>query len=1609
VVEVVEVSNPIVEPIDGEDPTSENVDTITTPLVEEVVGPIKRGRAERTARQAALIKGGASEGQIGSVTENLIQTNEDPTVSQILDEEESRASEKTTAKISGVIVSEASDEEKIEQIRNIKQEVEGRPKATMDSVFMKSMANITGDTPGKTVSQSYLASQNPTLWADPEATSLKRHELTFASEHFKDKSILSATTAFVGQGIVKAFVPAFTFQVNSAVNQSFRAAGLPSPDHIKPGDSIVALRKAIRDSDSATSKKLIEGAIEGFSSVTAWAGRDDVDAVGYITSALTNYQASDDQIENEAAFFNIISFIDLLPAGSAIGKKLIKAARSKWPNSVASQLERANAGEASREFREALQGIDPGTGSRSVNPSQPDNNAQQLGTTTDQILTDNVFPGTHLDETVPGPDMNRGILVDDRVDMELLYTTREIELKKTNIADDIDRQFQEINGLSDAEEPVVHLHRSKIEQSEDGSGLDVTYALSGNSSDYGDNSLRGALNAAGLFEDAVLEGKVGVKKLNPQTGQYDDIGEAVFSTERNGFELPNADLDEPGQFIAEIRTHKDYTTQDSLAVDDLNIGYGGSTSKYLNISSQWNEATRKAWTNMTLASGRTETQLKQILDPFFKLSGKAKGTATPRTARVLEILEQGSQDQQTYTSRQLFEMANGDSGVVTGVEAFYRLNKEIYRIADKSLIREMNGIGAKIVYGRDLEELATPIQPSTLRDVDEILDVESGLPLQVGKASDLEGKGTLVKFVTQQRAGERLFDYGIVKSTKVKPIPKKGLLREIAGWIPRRYNITHKLEVRTRSGIVNGKRKEFGEDEGWSTVNVSDDKGSLLRYQRHKQGSAKEGVEYRVVEARELADTDDVTAIYSMFRDTGQLVFSRRGSERFGVGGNRKLAGILESQEAAIGVASRTVGIDPFIKKSIASWEKRFNGVLGVEKIPLTGKIPRPRDVSKHDDWREAVAQRDLIARTAGLDRPAYDRLTKALTTSLGDMIVGEGNNTLRNFVGSYFHKRALGPSIPNSLKNLAFGVYLGLNPVRQALMQMQQATVYVNMDGGAKYIATGRAFRDWTNLNYYLGRRTLSKSAHDKALRKINEGGGDGKEIVRMADAWDRISTAVDSHVFMNTLSTDPRVAFASDLSGVVGTTATLAKKGATVGSNAVKKVVRASTALGFKAGEHAQLSTAFLFAKNRWQVRHPNIADQWDSRANLSTIISETQDVSFNPTFRMAHNDGVLGMFFQFTSHAQKAMQAVLPKEIFGVKTGFGKMSSDVFSKHEKQRLAVTQLLLYGAPLGAAVNSAWESFKKEQGIVVTDENNAKIREVLDQGILGAAVNHMTRWVDEEGEYSQVEFDTFGPFSGVAHQSPIVKIGQALFTSDQNVIETLLGAGGGVKGSAAQTLTDIAAILRLPELPEDQSKLLLATERAARFIPLFGNFYKANLEEGYLRSSQGKFTATKQGRGEAIVKALTGLQSVTEVHSREFTSDTFDEVHEMQEISKKFVNQLTRFGLEGNEFSDKEMRDFVTGSYFGFKMMGEVKGQALVNMIKEEMTRRPVGNDPYPAYTLWMSMVSRGKMLPSGDAGEDLRRFDASVFGGEENKNASIRFGKTHSEVNERLVEGIE
>ena len=172
----------------------------------------------------------------------------------------------------------------------------------------------------------------------------------------------------------------------------------------------------------------------------------------------------------------------------------------------------------------------------------------------------------------------------------------------------------------------------------------------------------------------------------------------------------------------------------------------------------------------------------------------------------------------------------------------------------------------------------------------------------------------------------------------------------------------------------------------------------------------------------------------------------------------------------------------------------------------------------------EALALRDHIASVSGTDRVAQKRAWKGFMIGISDRLVGNGEGRfqgLREGAASLALK-SRGTSPIDLAKKSAFVGFIALNPARQILLQSQQMTVYLGIDHGFKYFASGEGVRDQLGLILGYSIRNDPKAVRAMFPAIAKGMGMSTKEYTQFLKHFESsgLAAAIDSHPFASAMA---------------------------------------------------------------------------------------------------------------------------------------------------------------------------------------------------------------------------------------------------------------------------------------------------------------------------------------------------------------------------------------------------------------------------------------------------------------------------------------------------------
>lgn len=917
----------------------------------------------------------------------------------------------------------------------------------------------------------------------------------------------------------------------------------------------------------------------------------------------------------------------------------------------------------------------------------------------------------------------------------------------------------------------------------------------------------------------------------------------------------------------------------------LDTGLSGWIAKYTDKSGYLDK-----WLVRGAAIAENQFHLRKgllvdILKPLYKLKRKDQ-------SKVFAILHQGDRDEVWYTDRELVHAfkEKGYSNIdklISGYRAVQRHQEEIWRQINQEVRIRLQGEGQKWIVlnkgtPRDGKHFIGKTVPNVPRNIHRMFDPVQGKIRQftrqeIDDAIEKETAQFIHLRTPITTPGEKVeFVFAPNGSTtfSVRELPPN-VINRIPGYITRMHDVNYIIKKKVRR-LVNGdlttlKNEQFIRLDLARTPKEAQEKlESLIA----REGGKPE--DYKIERADELIEDREYATRMSLeyFDDTGQLFTSTRTrakEEAFGENGVG-LRDIATALDAGRTKAARIGTIDPLVEKLSRNWEKLYGRKFGIDgKMPMFGDLTRQNVASPQDKilFDKAVALRDHIKLIAGVDESAVRRAWKNTVLYVAENVEALPESWRRGLLRQYERNPLNGPKMINFFRHMI------MQPIRQLVLQSQQITVYLGVEGGYNYFIKGHGTRDYIGLAYGLSNIDRTGFAELAATKRMAAGMGmTVKEYVDFVEAYRRtgFTRAIDSHQYATVMTVDRKLA---------GSDSAIRNFFGDQYDNATS-LVRMTRRAGFDMGENLQLMGAYLAARNRWMIRNPKKAKQWANDENLSEIVGDTRALSLNMdrTGALQHQRNILGLAAQFTAHASKSMQLLIPQEMkFLDKAGFlgkagnklykrtvGKLSNKEFTDRERAKIAAQQLILYGTA-GYGITEGWEQFKAKVGLENIPE---KVDLAFNQGMMGTLFNMTLKAFDESSRVAYSE--SVAPFSnimggGYGVNNPIFKLIDGFFFSDSTAREMMLGPTENLRKDIVDTMKFAGFVMGHAGIPEDESKVaLILQDFVSKAIPVYNNYLRFRAGEAVERLiSATSNEGVRATLGELITQGLIGVPSAAQ------------------------------------------------------------------------------------------------------------------------------------------------
>ena len=455
----------------------------------------------------------------------------------------------------------------------------------------------------------------------------------------------------------------------------------------------------------------------------------------------------------------------------------------------------------------------------------------------------------------------------------------------------------------------------------------------------------------------------------------------------------------------------------------------------------------------------------------------------------------------------------------------------------------------------------------------------------------------------------------------------------------------------------------------------------------------------------------------------------------------RRLVGtVQEAIETAQLHAAKAGTLDLTLEKLVENWKKSysdlFKDVTGGDFPWAKQKLSMPERMSieQKEAYDAAIASAEYIKNIAGLNEARIKAATRSLMLRISEgLLEGTPSHWKTRLAEGFFKHRNL--NIIDKAKSTAFFQLITMRPLRQAILQANQASLYLNRGDYGTYFMKGEGAKEFAGV--WMGLLSKSLGNYDSYGKTISGSlGYNHADFDGLIQAYinSGLPASIESHMFVAHSTLDRNLQrFVGDLSkSKLSESFEYAKHYGNVAHKWIRR-------MGFDLGEQTQLLGAFLAEKRAWQVANPKIAHKWNEAKHLSEIAGKARSLSgnMNEAGTLQFQRGLLGLASQFMSHATKMMQLLAPRKIFGKQIpGLSRIASESISDAEKYRMMATQLFMYGSS-GLGLTTGYEKFRddfmSEFGVEVPQD----VSMIVEEGLFGSVLNMGIRLAQGEEPFS--------------------------------------------------------------------------------------------------------------------------------------------------------------------------------------------------------------------------------------------------------------------------------
>jgi len=918
--------------------------------------------------------------------------------------------------------------------------------------------------------------------------------------------------------------------------------------------------------------------------------------------------------------------------------------------------------------------------------------AQAMGTSRAEILEDYTVFNDRGEPILRGPD----IVIEDPEVTKVVEEITRIRSQHNLVSDDEIKVATEALENKVKASDNVHISKSAIYRDEVDNTLRADYTLTPDDAPEFSTFREASDFVADKLERHQLD-KVQILKYDAGAQEY------LPATVRS--------VDEEGGFVIQAE-YRSNLANAAIKENVLNSDAPTWFADNLDTTVVFNQRVANAITGIELSQAQTTDILTKVIRPF-------KEAGRKRQLDVEQVLKEGNEEGIEFADDVLYQRFAGDRKSIEAYKSVRRVYDINHALRNIELRNHLQTRGfQQIKISKD--------QTSYLkRTVDEerpasAYDPKTGKTVKVDKGTEVYTAFNPIKY-TDETGKPAAATHIVTSQRNLSPLSAQ-VLPKIPGYIG--THLDAKWVVKSRKTGSNG-------------IDVVD----VVKFGNNPAALRKW--------ISEQDDQDGLDLFFTRETDTGEFSVAGEAElmldlEVLGHAKHRSDLHLLNDSykknlltpEVAVAkditAMARQSGLKETAQYLISKWNVTYGHLVKDGQMPW-GRLERPSglDTQGKNEFAQAQRLHKRIQLISGMDD---DTLSRKLRNSLlytADKLAAMSVDIRKKDPSSRVNKIAASMTDRLSLvadtlndfdvvakvKNLNYLQFIVFHPVRQLALQAATSTLYLGVDGGTKYAASGRWGADTAFL-------ATAKAAgiNDELFKSVIKTYAKGRGIPE--DEARKMFKEFDESGLLQSISSHQFLEYANE---------------SVVGKKLSFGTIKRAAESGFRGGESANLISAYTVIRNRQANK---LGREVFTEQEARDIAIEAKQLAGNmgTSNKAAFQQGLLGVPFQFMSHNVKMLQLMAPNVKF-----LNKVSMPTVSNREKAKIGASYALMWGSG-GLAVSNLIEEAAVDAGIEIDPDT----MEVIEEGMAGWAIESAFETLaGDEGNFDVSE--TFGALNGIA------------------------------------------------------------------------------------------------------------------------------------------------------------------------------------------------------------------------------------------------------------------